>query len=62
MDGGASWVIIWYVRGTAAAIAYTAVRDIMVIIYNPVTTTAVSISIYGLTKVRLDATNDYHRL
>ena len=51
MDGGAPWVFIWYVRGTAAAISIIDVGDITVIIYNPVTTTAVSIYAYSLTHV-----------
>ena len=51
MDGGAPWVIITYVRGTPAAIGYACVGDITVMIYNPVTTTAVSIYRYGLTHI-----------
>ena len=56
MDGGAPWVIITYIRGTPAAIGYACVGDITVMIYNPVTTTAVSIYAYSLTQVYLGAT------
>ena len=51
MDGGAPWVVITYVRGTAAAISIMYVGDITVMIYDPVTTTAVSIYAYSLTHV-----------
>ena len=51
MDGGAPWVVITYVRGTAAAISIIDVRDTSVRIYNPGITTAVSIYAYGLTHI-----------
>ena len=51
MDGGAPWVVITYVRGTAAAISIMYVGDITVMIYDPVTTTAVSIYAYSLTHI-----------
>ena len=51
MDGGAPWVFIWYVRGTAAAISIMYVGDITVMINDPVTTTAVSIYADGLTPI-----------
>ena len=56
MDGGAPWVFIWYVRGTAATISIMYVGNITVMIYDPVTTTAVSIYAYSLTQVYLGAT------
>ena len=56
MDGGAPWVVITYVRGTAAAISIIDVRDTSVRIYNPAITTAVSLIIYGLTYLYQGAT------
>ena len=51
MDGGDRWVITRAVRRTAAAISIMYVGDITVMIYDPVTTTAVSIYAYSLTHI-----------
>ena len=48
--------IIMYVRGTAAAILYMCVGDIMVMIYNPVHTAVSIITDKVPTKVYLGAT------
>ena len=50
------WVIIWYVRGTAATIVYIFIGGIMVGIYNPVYATVNIIIYHRLTQVYLGAT------
>ena len=56
MDGGASWVFITYIRGTAAAIVYICIGDITVGVYNSVHATVSIITYHSLTQVYLGAT------
>ena len=44
-----TWILLWLCVRTAATIVCAYVRDIMIIVYSPGTTTAVSLIIYGLT-------------
>ena len=51
-----TWVFMRYGVRTAAAIDIMYVGDIMIMIYDPDTTTAVSLIIYGLTYLYQGAT------
>jgi len=51
-----TWVFIWLCVRTAAAVDHAAVGDIMIMIYDPVIHTAVSLYMGGLTPIYQGAT------